>query len=114
MREARHQFKKSVKKYNVFARSLVTERSRLIKNVLVDFRGTYKKEFAKEVQNVKKHLKIVRDAEEEAMAATQDMTPEHIEQYFADEDQYTYCVSEVLISSDMTQPDPLDRSFWFR
>lgn len=114
VKEARKHYKKSVKNYNVYARSLVSERNTLVRSALDKFRKEKKKEFTKQVQAVKRALNMVKEAERTAIEETGDLTPEQLEQFMADEEQYEYHVNDVLASKDMTQPDPLDRSFWLR
>lgn len=114
VKEARKHFKSTVKNYNMLARSLVSERNQLVKTVLVDFRQERKKEFTKQVQTVRRALKIVKDTERTAMEETGDLSEEQLNQFMADEEQYEYHIDDVLASKDMTQPDPLERSFWLR
>jgi hypothetical protein len=114
VKEARKHYKKSVKNYNVFARNLVAERNHIVKSALNDFRKDKKKEFTKQVQAVKRALNVVKDAERTAIEETGDLTPEQLEEFMTNEEQYEYHIDEVLASKDMTQPDPLDRSFWLR
>jgi hypothetical protein len=72
VKDARKHFKKTVKNYNMFARSLVTERNHLVKSALVGFRKDKKKEFTKEVQTVRRALNVVKNAERVAMEETGD------------------------------------------
>lgn len=114
VRKARSHFKKVLKKYNGLAQDLVSNRSRIVREALKSFRAEKKQHYSTQVQLVQNALNSVKHAEREAMLATGDLTEDAVDDYLDNACEWDYRANYVAQRGDENQPDPLDRSFWFR
>jgi hypothetical protein len=114
VRKARAHYKKVLKRYNIMMTGLVSTRSKIVRDALVSFRSLHKQKHATEVQNVQRALDAVKDAERTAMLATGDITEDCVTDFMDNACEFEYRADCVAQHGDENQPDPLDRSFWYR
>jgi hypothetical protein len=114
VRKARSHFKKVLKTYNGIAQDIVSHRSRIVREALKPFRMERKQAYSNEVQRVQNALNAVKQAERTAMLASGDLTEDAVDDYLDNACEWDYNADYVAQRGDENQPDPLDRSFWFR